>query len=500
MAGKMKLKLNTGSQPPSQPSASPPVAGTPQLKLSLPSGASTQPVAVQQQQSVQKKSAGRKRQREHDGPQSEKPTKKRASGGSINFSQLIKSKGGVSNPNSPKTPGSAVPFFKLHTKAKPKLPVRPLGAGYDSEAEDAEEDPAMEENVVLRMAPGPDCDYLRDAITHGKVGVPIAQGGADVYMRFFKNRRAAIVVRSTVYAAVLVDLPCIVESMKSWDKRGWWKSADICQMLLVTGPVDNEAQAEEVAMPREVDEKTYQYPHGLTPPMYNVRKRRFRKRVNHATIEQAEGMVEKLLAVDAEVRSKGGNVEAQMVDLDRTQSQDASSAAEDEDAEGEPDYQIKQEEYGDGFGEEEEEEEDPEALAARMAAELADDGDEDAVVETGGAAADAAETVTHLTAAQAAPDTTQVPVDSANPESDEDDDDDDEEADEGNEEDQEQARLRAQQREEILDLQRDIDKANSDLSQAGNPIIRQRFEKRLISLREELASKKRSLGEDPDDE
>jgi TATA-binding protein-associated factor Taf7 len=32
-----------------------------------------------------------------------------------------------------------------------------------------------------------------------------------------------------------VDLPCIVEGMKSWDRRGWYKSADICQMLLVLG-------------------------------------------------------------------------------------------------------------------------------------------------------------------------------------------------------------------------------------------------------------------------
>jgi transcription initiation factor TFIID subunit 7 len=37
--------------------------------------------------------------------------------------------------------------------------------------------------------------------------------------------------------------------MKSWDRRGWYKSADICQMLLVLGRVNSDQEAME-SLPR----------------------------------------------------------------------------------------------------------------------------------------------------------------------------------------------------------------------------------------------------------
>ena len=202
----------------------------------------------------------------------------------------------------PKTPGGGI---TIKAKVKGKPPRRPPGEGYDSEASDREEDPTIEEQFVLRMLPGEDCDYLRTAIAEKKIGISKHQGGADIQMKFFhaEGRRAAITIRGRSYAATLVDLPTVIEGMKSWDRRGWWKSADICQMLWVFAPIKSEEEAKTIALPKIIDSVTFQYPHGLTPPMHFARKRRFRKRISRTAIEAVEAAVEKLLAEDAKAES-----------------------------------------------------------------------------------------------------------------------------------------------------------------------------------------------------
>lgn len=191
------------------------------------------------------------------------------------------------------------PSIRLKSKGEP--PVRPKGSGYDSEASDTELDPALEEQFILRMAPGPDCDYLRAAVEEKRFGSK-SQGGADVSFRALARdgRRATVTICGRVYAAALVDLPCVLEAMKSWDKRGWYKSADVCQMLLVLGRVENEEEARNYPLPKDVDPTTRQYAHGLTPPLKWVRKRRFRKRLSNRTIEAVELEVARLMREDME--------------------------------------------------------------------------------------------------------------------------------------------------------------------------------------------------------
>lgn len=77
-----------------------------------------------------------------------------------------------------------------------------------------------------------------------------------------------------------MDLPCVIESFKTIDKKTVYKTADVCQMLICT----EEAEPEEVD-PKPLKkkdgmvkvEKKYLWPHGITPPLKNVRKRRFRR-------------------------------------------------------------------------------------------------------------------------------------------------------------------------------------------------------------------------------
>jgi transcription initiation factor TFIID subunit 7 len=190
-------------------------------------------------------------------------------------------------------------------KTKGRVPKRPLGVGYDSEASDCEEDPMITEAIILRMAPGPDCDYLRSAVAAGNLGLTTnTNAGADIRLRFLRSdgRRACIKIRENYYAAILVDLPCVIEAMKSWFPKtmGWMKSADICQMLLVLGKIGNEEDALEYPLPKGAfDEKTWQWAHGLTPPMHWVRKRRFRKRISVRTVMEVEAEVEEMLRLDA---------------------------------------------------------------------------------------------------------------------------------------------------------------------------------------------------------
>lgn len=91
-----------------------------------------------------------------------------------------------------------------------------------------------------------------------------------------------------------MDLPNIIEAQKTHDSRHLFKVADISQMLVVENPVRDENSITASAL--NVDD--YIWPHGITPPMRHVRKRRFRKRLSRRTIEVVEEQVEELLKKD----------------------------------------------------------------------------------------------------------------------------------------------------------------------------------------------------------
>ena len=107
--------------------------------------------------------------------------------------------------------------------------------------------------------------------------------------------------------AKVVDYPTIIESLKTIDNKTFYKTADICQMLLCKEDDDQTTTDDEVNSkakkkdPNRV-EKKYLYPHGLTPPMKNVRKRRFRKTLKKKYVEapEIEKEVKRLLRVDNE--------------------------------------------------------------------------------------------------------------------------------------------------------------------------------------------------------
>lgn len=78
------------------------------------------------------------------------------------------------------------------------------------------------------------------------------------------GRTGTFVIGNESFPASLLDLPSVVESYKTYDDSVLIKTADIGQMIMVREPGDAAPDAVE-------------YRHGLTPPMRDARKRRFRR-------------------------------------------------------------------------------------------------------------------------------------------------------------------------------------------------------------------------------
>ncbi|MCJ1433025.1 hypothetical protein MMC27_002384 [Xylographa pallens] len=399
----------------------------------------------------------------------------------------------------PLTKTPTTPYIRLKPKGKP--PKRPLGVGYDSEASDREEDPAIEEEFILRMLPGEDCEFLRKVIEEKRWG-PKSQGGADVKLKFLSNngRRAALTIRGQIYAAALVDLPCVIEGMKSWDKRGWWKTADICQMLLVLGTVNTETEALNYTLPgRELDKTTWQYAHGLTPPMRWVRKRRFRKRVSNRTIEAVEDEVERLLRLDEE---SIGESKYENLDLDRLSKTRSGRGESADEIGGESVYDeqdaIGEIDDGGGYFDQEvnQEELDDDGLAADLElAMMASDADDTASAATPSNAV--ALDIQQQTDSEAG-----TPAANTPSRDDSGDDESDEEADAEEEVDEDVLEQQAdlqRQREEIADLEAAIKSQTAEYERQPNIILKKKILGKIQSLKGDLELKLAAIGEGGDD-
>ncbi|KAH8179824.1 TAFII55 protein conserved region domain-containing protein [Sarocladium implicatum] len=382
---------------------------------------------------------------------------------------------------------------QLVVKARGRPPVHPPGDGYDSEASDREIDPAIEEQLVLRIIEGEHCDYVRQCLENNKIGVPRAQGGADFSIKFFEedSRRSMLVVKGQPFAGVLVDLPTITEAMKTWDKKSLMKSADVCQMLYFFQKVRNEDEARHAPLPSVIE--NFKWPHGLTPPMHDAVNRRFAKTISRKEIEDKEAEVERLLAEDGKASSSRWEW------VDERQQDGDDEDAEGEDADGEVDDSVgyfgPQPGADDGM--------DVDDLEADLEAAFAED---DFAAETpypeGATPAVITTDVTNANTPAAPQDTLESDIfgedgDADEDEDDEDDDDDDEDMDDDEraERDQESG-VKAI----IASMQKTRAAKMAERERVTNNILRNRLDQQIKQLTSEIALKKSSLGIDPDDE
>ncbi|CAL8081813.1 unnamed protein product [Calicophoron daubneyi] len=125
-------------------------------------------------------------------------------------------------------------------------------------------------------------------------------------------RHAVVRYNGQVYQGRLMDLPCIIESLKTTDKSCFYKTADICQMMICTqgednGPLrgtaaylDNRAGSCSSTFDTSRDNREFQFLHGITPPLKNVLRRRFRKtrKKRFVDMPKIEKEVKQLLRAD----------------------------------------------------------------------------------------------------------------------------------------------------------------------------------------------------------
>ena len=121
------------------------------------------------------------------------------------------------------------------------------------------------------------------------------------------NRHATVKFHDTSFSAKLMTLPSITESWKTLDRKSFWKTADICQLLVCrdedapeSTSDEDESKFTDPYKKQQAIAKKFQHPHGLTPPLKNVKKKRFRKTAKKKYIEapEVEKEVKRLLRAD----------------------------------------------------------------------------------------------------------------------------------------------------------------------------------------------------------
>ncbi|CAI9732197.1 transcription initiation factor TFIID subunit 7-like [Octopus vulgaris] len=154
----------------------------------------------------------------------------------------------------------------------------------------------LEQHFILRLPPGP-AAALRQDVQTGAVSLK------DKLSIEVQNDLRHGIVRygSEVFSAKLMDSPCMMETLKTVDRKTFYKIADVMQLLICS--YEDDTSQDENESPRKKDkDKKYHYPHGICPSLKNVRKRRFRKTLKKKYTEQPdiEKEVKRLFRMDAE--------------------------------------------------------------------------------------------------------------------------------------------------------------------------------------------------------
>ncbi|XP_009605241.1 transcription initiation factor TFIID subunit 7 [Nicotiana tabacum] len=163
----------------------------------------------------------------------------------------------------------------------------------------------MEEQFILRVPPSvaERIDRLLSenaSSSEDKLDLSFSEDG----------KTGTFVIGDEHFPASLLNLPCIVESYKTYDDSVLIKTADVGQMIMVREEGDPAPDVVE-------------YRHGLTPPMRDARRRRFRREpdLNPELVRRVERDLQNIMAggtaenIDIEVaeQEEGGETSARHV-------------------------------------------------------------------------------------------------------------------------------------------------------------------------------------------
>lgn len=197
----------------------------------------------------------------------------------------------------------------------------------------------LESQFIMRLPKEP-AETLREALQSGDNFKNRLSIQLDSDMRHGEVRFDHWLLYGKVY-----DLPTIVESLKTVDRKSVYKTADICQIMLCKNDIDPSSTEDESQIkPKKKDpfkvDKKFLWPHGITPPTKNVRKRRFRKTLKKKSVEapEIEKEVKRLLRADNEAVSVTWEV---IAEDDESTSKPDTSIPKQEKAKGKKTHNIK---------------------------------------------------------------------------------------------------------------------------------------------------------------
>ncbi|KAK1666089.1 hypothetical protein QYE76_054248 [Lolium multiflorum] len=122
----------------------------------------------------------------------------------------------------------------------------------------------MEEQFILRVPPSV-AEQIERLMNESAAGSSSNPEDASLDLSFSEDGRSGtFMIGNQSFPASLLDLPAVVESYKTYDDSFLVKTADIGQMVMV--------RQEDDPAPEGVE-----YKHGLTPPMRDARRRRYRR-------------------------------------------------------------------------------------------------------------------------------------------------------------------------------------------------------------------------------
>lgn len=132
----------------------------------------------------------------------------------------------------------------------------------------------------------------------------------------------------------IIDLPCVIESHKTLDRKNFYKTADICQMMICREDGDDDREERKEDKMKDGRDRRFVYPHGITPPLKNVRKKRFRKTLKKKVVDvpEIEKEVKRLFRTDNEaftVRYELVNADDEKIDTATTAAHNANSQSVD---------------------------------------------------------------------------------------------------------------------------------------------------------------------------
>lgn len=189
-----------------------------------------------------------------------------------------------------------------NSRLSAKFSIRPLKMPQKKSESRRDDGVELETQVILRMPEEPS-RILREILR---------EGGSNLKDRLTVKletdlRYGEVRFDHWLLHAKLVDLPTVTESLKTIDNKSFYKTADICQMIICKEEPDLPTTDDESPTknkkkdPNKVDKK-FLWPHGITPPCKNIRKRRFRKTLKKKYVEapEIEKEVKRLLRADNE--------------------------------------------------------------------------------------------------------------------------------------------------------------------------------------------------------